>query len=134
MKIKRSSWHYRYLSNFGVVENSWQAENLCKYFWKTVFFCTVIPTIAVLLAIFASIPFWIYLVLLDADWWVLSALAGIADIIVLGFLWQQYRDYLRKVGKLAPKKSKPYVPKEPSLFVQWLKAKKQKICPIIEFD
>jgi len=133
MKISKKSWHYRLLKRIGAIENSWERENLCKYFWKTVFFAVIVPPIFTIVAGILLMPFWWWLVMTEVDAVVLPALIGMIDIGILSGFWAKYRDHLRDIGKLPKKVYKPTVYKEPSLFNKWLHAKHRQICPYLEF-
>ena len=121
MKISKQSWHYRLLFKLDLkIPN-----NLCGYFWKvvrTILICVILSPLLVI--------------------------AGVGLLVVGGIVWLgdrygwwkaieawQTRRYLRKVQAKedAKRKATEAPPKQPSLFVAWLKAKKQKICPLLEF-
>ena len=116
MKIKRSSWHYK-ISCFGSCWN--KDDNLCIYFWRLVgkvmlvFFWVII--VCALIIVYFSIPQWILVTIVLI--WLFSS-------IIIPYLTIHYlRD---KVGKPIE------IPGE-SIMVEYLKAKKRKICPLIEY-
>lgn len=152
MIIKKNSWHYRM--------NVWKrhewrtqkARTLCGYFWFTV--GTMLLTI--------SVPFMAYLVLfilggsMVHDMRVLVFIAelptywnfatypltgvvficGILAICACLFLifWAAVHTgaWVEKKLKSRPKKEKTV--REPGLLASYLKARKEKVCPIIKFE
>lgn len=145
MKVNKNSWHYRLLTGdiFGIQGvNYWNvSSSLCLYFWQVVF---------VLLwkgvALFFLIPFVINALLIMP---LVSTLGVITTgvmlqedtgliilvielIVIIGFVitWAELSLYtfLKDKTDLAE-----VVEKEPNLFVEYIKAKKNKLCPIIEF-
>ena len=120
MKIKRSSWHYK-ISLLGGWERT--QDNLCCYFWR------LVGKLAFMFCVFALVSSLLYL-------WFSNPLV-ISNTILLLFLiccvalpslaiW-----YLReKIGK--PLEIPYKIPRENILF-EFIKAKKRKICPLIEY-
>lgn len=133
MKVNRRSWHYRAVD----FVFSWggPSRNLCLYFWQVVWACVwacvCAPLLAIFFAVWASTPFW---------WWAMPEILPMAftgaffEIFILCILWREYRSDLRWKGKLPTKRRKGRETKYPSLFAEWVRAKKQKICPILEFE
>lgn len=161
MRFSKDSWHFRinstlYGETFTTTYN-WRTEkrvprrfNLCTYFWITV------------LSIVIYLPFKLFmrivkdsaLSLILAVWFVIFSLWGFYDLSILNiplaifffaFVW-----VILAVGKIAPRviiwydnrgywiwENAPTItlprPRSPSLLKEYLKAKKQKVCPIIEF-
>jgi len=121
MKISRRSWHYRYLNKLDMIYTG-GAQNLCTYCQKLIIAVVLIPLAGLIVLTVLLLPFW---------WWVvgvplyLAVLVGMVDIVGLYFIWREHRGYRRDSGKLKHK--------EPSLVVSWLKARKAKICPLVEY-
>ena len=131
MKINTKSWHYRFLNSLDTnIPNS-----LCPYFWKVVFTVTLFAgSILLLMAFFAIIGAKIFegigFTLDNAVlYWSLAAAAGTAFAIstivlvvavVFGFVW-------------AKENFKPPYKEEP-LIITFVKNKKSKICPRLEFE
>ena len=117
MKIKRKSWHYK-ISNFGAdFEKS--NDSLCRYVWRLVGKCAfaffgTLAGILLTLAFFAS-PYWISVTVIIL--WMTSSCAF--PILAIWFLRE----------KLGKSPEMPYG----SLVTEYLKAKKEKVCPIIEY-
>jgi len=139
-KIKQTDWHFRLLNKFDCVNTYWHGENLCKYFWKVVFFTLVAPVIAFFVAGLLTMPFWWWLVFMELDLIAFPLMFGALDIGILSGIWYNYREHLRDVGKLPPKVYKPQsklckdAKKEFSLFRDWCSARHRKVCPYLEFE
>jgi len=116
MKVKRSSWHYK-ISNFGGFENC--NDNLCVYFWRTVFKIVV----GVLLAVLVGTVLYAYL----TSPFILSITILILFLVSCVALPVLAICYLRK--KLGKPPEMPYG----NIVVEYVKAKKNKICPFIEY-
>lgn len=133
MKIKRTAWHFRL---YCFTQTFWKGEgpfflweyvrgqtksrfyeptSLCPYFWAIVLSCLSIPIITVLAILLAVIAF-----------------------TALAFCWPFKK--LFQCSRRARKRAKSDdikwgvlpTPKEPSLVASFIKAKKSKVCPIIE--
>lgn len=150
MKLSKNSWHYK----LNMLYDDWVPSNLCPYFWKTVYRTILLP-LNLVLAIPMFILEWIYGDRFDgkSDWiWIkailgfmifLVLLCGISAIAMLfiqreavvavgvtgwiiifgiGFswLWGKYQD---------SRENNP-----PSLIGSYFKAKKEKVCPKIEWE
>ena len=89
MKIKTSSWHYRYMEylSWQLVPQVQHPTNLCTYFWSLVF-----------LVMFC---------------WLFVPISAVADYL-----------YERRWAREK---------KEAGLFKLWLRARKEKVCPLIEY-
>lgn len=117
MKIKRKSWHYK-ISNFGA-DYEKTNDNICRYFWRLIGKCaiTVFGTlggIVLILAYFTS-HYWISTTI--AVLW--ACLTVALPILAIWFLRE-------KLGK------SPEMP-HGSIVVEYIKAKKEKVCPLIEY-
>jgi hypothetical protein len=117
MKVKRKSWHYK-ISNFG---DSFEKsnDNLCRYFWRLIGKCALVVFgtlggIFLTIAFFAS-PYWISVTIIVL--WVCSSV--ILPVLAVWFLRE----------KLGKSPEMPYG----NLVVEYMKAKKEKVCPIIEY-
>ena len=145
MKVHKNSWHYRLLTGdiFGIQGvNSWNvSSSLCLYFWQVVFmllwkgvalfFLTpfvinsllILPLVSTLGLITTG-------VIVQGDTGltvlVMELIVIIVFVIVLAGL--SLYTFLKDKTDLAD-----VVEKDPNLFVEYIKAKKNKLCPIIEF-
>ncbi len=114
MKLSRSSWHYRFLTFAERCDLSPRGvlpTDLCSYFWTLVFAAFMITVAGMLLAAVAVI-----------------ALVGSPLLLVAGgcvYLWKRFG--VRRNGE-------PNFTRPPSLFGAWLRAKKDKVCPLIEWE
>lgn len=130
MKISTKSWHYRLIDRFDFNH----PENLCAYFWKTVWACVfaaVLALGAVMLAWIVTAPIWH--LFFNAPEGIAGAGAGIdaaALSIALAVLVTERRKRERedqeRRGEIKP--TRP-----PSLLRLWLRAKHEKVCPMLEF-
>lgn len=127
MKVNRNSWHYR-LWKFGRDSPRAKPRDLCHYFWhialiKVLFPLTVIA-FALLGVAYVCLTIWrnpfetaIVLVMTIV---IVAFIAG----VVIWFKRKEEREVEEKLG-LRPAK-------EPSVVRQYLAARKQKLCPLIE--
>lgn len=145
MKVNKNSWHYRLLTGeiFGIEGiNSWNvSSSLCLYFWQVVFALLwkgvalffLIPFVinALLIMPMTFILGWITTgVMLQGDTGLTKLVIELIVIIGCVITWAGLSLYtfLKDKTDLAG-----VVEKEPNLFVEYIKAKKNKLCPIIEF-
>ena len=118
MKVKRDSWHCK-ISNWGNRFPNQVSDNLCLYFWRMIFkICFVAFYIIALTALG-------YLFCTDFAFrfiWMVILYCGFS-IFVSWFAIH----YLRfKLGK------SPEIPGG-NIVIEYIKAKKAKICPLIEY-
>lgn len=114
MKISKKSWHYRWLLFMNQYKIDNMPKSLCGYFWSLVislfgvpvFFVAVSPVI-----LFGCICAGLYY----SYWWIVDK-------------YKNHRDK-KRIARGEPVCKH----REPSLFRKWLKAKKEKVCPLIEF-
>ena len=120
MKINRNSWHYRFMDwvltsrlvwlsddKTGMDTREWRLNNLCRYFWYFVFcFSWVLVHIPITLIVAPFIG---------------------ATVLLVGVI-----ELFLEIGNLFPLRAEKKN-KKPNLFLSFLKAKKQKVCPIIEY-
>jgi hypothetical protein len=103
MKISKNSWHYRFLNYF-----DWplkDASNLCTYFWGYVLCLLMLVLFCLLIPIFGIAYLWMRV--WESDW---------------------LENWRNKRKPLKDQRSK-----QPSIIVEYIRAKKNKICPPIEF-
>lgn len=123
MKMNRQSWHYR-LVQFLPGEAKFQIRdgtNLCRYFWL------------VMCCVFIKIP---ALTLISVTALILSPLLiPCIGIVVLVCWCLDKREKAQQKAKLAAG-IYPWedFPQKPSLVREWLRAKKEKVCPMIEWE
>lgn len=145
MKISKDSWHYRMLTNRFMFLDGWYSYNisnsLCIYFWQVVFrflggaaaaltiSAPIVLGLDVATGVIQTIDNVVLQVLLHL-WAGLGIFTGLLAVvysilIVLAFVaagaeWASQR---------IPSKEK----KKPSLLASYIKAKKDKVCPMLEF-
>lgn len=116
MEIKRSSWHCK-ISNLGSFEKS--GDNLCCYFWR------LVGKVALIFVTVFLICFLIYTYFTHSLW--------ISTTIMLLFLVSSIAlpsfaiHFIRK--KLNKSPEMPYG----NIVVEYITAKKRKVCPLIEY-
>jgi hypothetical protein len=121
MKISKESWHYRLMKWAGITDPTVRT-NLCSYM-RGIFLTITIPTILIYLLLNLEQN-----QIFEAA--IIVVIFDIAILVLLGYaiLSNFYSENIKHV--LFPNRIKR---KEPNVFIEWLKAKKQKICPMIEF-
>jgi hypothetical protein len=141
MNISKKSWHFKVLKFCGI----YPSTSLCGYFWqvalgaplKVMFMaltCVVLAALSVI-ALFAVTLFPATLL-----FYAVSGLDPSQEWIVLGSvslaIWlmaatEVTNNYRKKRRDLKPKDS--FAIKKPNLFLLYLKAKKEKVCPLLTF-
>ncbi|AUR92196.1 TMhelix containing protein [Vibrio phage 1.170.O._10N.261.52.C3] len=150
--LSKNSWHYKFNRR---MENSdfWSVDatdqvSLCNYAWSTVFNLIVALALSALLYVFSTglgagilasngvdageLTYWyLYIWFLGVAVFagVVAALLGIGfTIYILNEKYQEYKYDKYEKGLLDDK------PKQKSLISQWIKAKKDKVCPMIDWE
>jgi hypothetical protein len=142
MNISKRSWHYRYMDRLGFDVRG--THSLCIYFWKLVFALTIPPicmavcALAVLFFVLGVVALPLHMIglidlkLLPAGISVALAPCGflgwIGIIFFLTCVLSKYA-YERSIARRNSKTE----PQEPNVFIAYIKAKKQKVCPIIDY-
>lgn len=132
MIIKKSSWHYKMIAWFGHTPS----DSLCPYVRQ-------ILLVLALSAFLAAIAVAVFIVFVWNPLHVLAALMGIVSItpnaLGVGLIaWAAYAvagvifggKYLRKKYR----ERNPVQDKEPNLIMAYIKAKKDKFCPTLDFQ
>lgn len=135
MKISTDSWHYK-LVDF-IFKESWPSESLCIYFWQVVWSCIVtFLTSCMGTVILACI---IYVFLYEPIVKTVEGSLGVYSYwLVWVFFCQKALKHLPEdnvVGEIfryTPWTNKN-VDKEPNIVLEYIRAKKQKFCPKIDF-
>lgn len=153
MQISKKSWHFKLLDYYVIYP-----KNLCSYFWLVVFLSLIYPfdraykllRIHVYLKYKVTKFWWNYILapisisilsfyFLFGDSWMdsfpFSFGLPIAILISIGMLELVFLGLYFLVEFLCfiDKRKKEKEPKKPNLLFEYLKAKKQKICPLIEY-
>lgn len=121
MQVSRQSWHFRFLSAMQCRPPS----NLCSYFWMVVLHMALVVFfvalgVAMMGLIFSPIlAIWF-------KWAEQVVIVGyVIWIAILSVGWLMYRGWRET--------QKGYVKGPDGLAVAWVKAKKAKVCPLIEY-
>jgi hypothetical protein len=126
MKINKKSWHYRYYAwTYDKIEETTPPyrTNLCRYFWRFPLASLVMLFLFVLfpVAIVGSVSFATFFIgrsmYHHLGWWNVLVVAGIAAIVYL----------TRLRGKISNNETV-------QLVGAYVAAKKQGVCPLIEFE
>jgi len=158
MKISKNSWHYRFnkfLAGDGNYSR-WHGETktLCGYFWKTVLKISLLPFMAALvytLSFKLGKLFWLEvlygftneqmkaytlsgweLVWVPAFGLLIIAVALTIIIAVPSYIGYR-RDIHREKKRLRRSLNNEPEPK-PNIAVEYIKAKKRKICPLLDYN
>jgi Na+-transporting methylmalonyl-CoA/oxaloacetate decarboxylase gamma subunit len=134
MNISKQSWHYGVVSNkFCFMDGWWASNSLCLYFWQVVMrisfgfllcLLAVSPLVLIMQIALGSSP-----TLLG----VLGLIIGLLYIFVLLiFIVLCIGEVYRKVRRTFPHKE-PKKPSEPNILIEYIKAKKDKVCPMITY-
>ncbi|WFG77718.1 hypothetical protein VIPECOOM01_00093 [Escherichia phage vB_VIPECOOM01] len=150
MIINESSWHYKLFKMFN---DEWKRpKTLCAYFWSiaiptffvSFFGCTILAGLTIICAeimqkwlIFGSLWTLIPSAFILA---ILLVLLIIGSFVIPAQLHEKYKDYKWKKDYAlhvenidrAYKGLPPIQPKK-SIIVEFLKARKAKVCPVIEY-
>lgn len=124
MIVNTNSWHFKLNGRWwGIWEHD--SSNLCKYFWETVL--SVLITALIVSVICFVIGMWGYLI------WNVPFYNKIMGVIIIAWFFS-----IVFVPIFAIKGFRKLVGEDvaipiPSLFAEYVKAKKNKYCPIIEF-
>ena len=122
MKINTKSWHYRFMGY-----REWnEPNNLCKYFWKLVgkiFGYSLFGGIALFI-----IGLYTYMIATASKYYLIQI--GIVIAWAFGSFFSSWYAivYLRMFIGKSPEM--PYG----NIFMEYLKAQKDKICPFIEYE
>ena len=141
MKISTQSWHYKMVNKIF----NYPSKSLCIYFWQipySAIVCAVcgivmltvivgmVGTVLVLLAQPVALNIW-HVPVED------TLALGLLSTVVWGAVFKGLNEHFSAASwnkVLFKVKTKPRKEKKPSLLLAYLKAKKDKVCPLIEFE
>lgn len=143
MIINTNSWHYRFLNWMDQIPKT----NLCPYVRQVILYMGVFGFLATMgtflvlasLYIAGQILGWLVAMLVTLSWIVPDPATAVATLLILAVLLALGTTYLaRRVRRWVFVHSHEwvndeYVPRPPNVFVAWIKAKHDKICPAIQF-
>jgi hypothetical protein len=157
LTFSKSSWHYR-LNAYCYDDLTRTNWNLCKYFWFTwanVLFVSWItwldnhrpiwdikwpeihsPNLGVICIIifFTSLTALGIIFIIIGHLWAGILIITLGNTPWLSFIWAHMEEYYEKRYPNKPKVKKEKKPKQPSMTLEYLKARKLKICPLVKFD
>ncbi len=121
MQVSRRAWHYRFLEYLECET----PRNLCSYFWMVVLhmlMCVVFVALAVAMMGLILSP----ILAIWFEWFEQLVIVGyVIWIAILVIVWLHYRYWKRT--------QRGYVKPPDGLTLSWVKAKKDKVCPLIEY-
>ena len=118
MKVSRKSWHYK-LSHFLNEGTGEWGDNLCKYFWRIV--GKIIVAIFITFGLTATvITYFTSPMVIPAT---IAIISSILAVLLPVFV----------ISKLRKKYGKPVGIISENIFFEYVKAKKLKVCPLIEY-
>ena len=126
MIVHESSWHLK-VARWG--NHNYQPRDLCSYFWR------VTGRLLWALAVIYAALYWGYRLvdaIFDNPWWAVMIVVVPAALLVISgvvFLLLAAFDAIPKPHFNRTKKQKP-----PSLVGSYIKAKKRRVCPLIELE
>lgn len=110
MEFSSRAWHIRLIRFLQAdSEKPYIPSSLCLHFWRVVFTLTIQGPIMLILFIVIMTPF------------------GVGFGCYEAFKWISRR--WRRQASISHQKT--LRPKEPNLIIEWFKAKKSKVCPVI---
>ena len=142
MNINKASWHYEFLKEWGPGQKV--PTDLCRYVRTLIIMPCLLIAIGIgagLLAMsilvfpiitihifWADLPYWA--VINDETFAIMGLMIWLSTTAVLIFVgsWELLQRYLRYRRGLSPK-----APQPPNLFLEYYRATKAKICPILRF-
>ncbi len=134
MQVSRSSWHMRLCRRMSG-DDPYVARDLCHHFRGVMWRLGVIVLGVVLaIACVVTMGWWLYMaVTIMIKYPIIGLILGIiavcAVLLIVG-LRKLISWYQEHSANAVPKPPKP--PKQPNLLVSYIKAKKRKICPLID--
>lgn len=138
MKINKKSWHYKLIRSI-MNEPEYYYQTICKYFWALVgsilAWIGILLVIAILSTGFVYVAFIVPLAspgLFETFWsMVLWTFMGYNAIKIARGVKEYYSDnfFFTTIYERPRKKEQ-----KPNIVAEWLKAKKAKICPFIDFE
>lgn len=142
MKIKQSSWHFGLVSSFFTSIEYEHNVSLCKYFWMLVFSILVSAVLGVFLCFiltafitFLTYPIWQFV--LGSN--IVVGFSSLLVWIVFGkALQEEFGDStanwnINVLPHVYTGRTNKKV-KEPNVLIEYLKAKKNKVCPLLEIE
>lgn len=136
MNVSKQSWHYRFINNFS---NYPPPGNLCPYMRKLMLFILMFPAGALGAIFFISLataPLWFSFLESDTSL-AFAVMGGAIDIIILFFIWSEYRAELTHPDNALHDELLPGLEIQPpaffALIAAWFRAKHDQVCPEIDF-
>lgn len=140
MKISKNSWHYRFIDWIDIV-NIDSRKDLCSYM-RGFFITTGIITfflgapLVLLYSYFAGLIGYVpeatiksILIFFVMLWgFIGSAVDGLIVLVIVSHIMCEW------FVNIFPERIESEKVKRPNIFIEYLKAKKKKICPLIEFE
>lgn len=160
MKLSKDSWHVKLNKEYGIDRVKWNIHygtptSLCDYFWSTVMVICLLTLLctaftlgvgAVLYGILClsgllfspATGIWFDFIVYDMGigLLIISFVYGVVQFII-GLFNKEVRwfpKYITKYFKTPENTKVLNENKKPNLFIEWVKAKKAKVCPLVEIE
>ncbi|WKV23441.1 hypothetical protein SEA1_gp0093 [Salmonella phage SEA1] len=157
MIINTGSWHCRL--HDAIFDRHSRPKSLCPYFWKTVFCCfltAIVISIAIFMFTFIGIDLVVWLagmigitsgfVIWPASTFVGAILCASIGAAAFGIIYGLVkiketikdkiadRRYAKYTEELERQKDPNYTPPKPNIMVEFIRARKEKLCPYIDYS
>jgi len=115
MQVSSRSWHMRLVR---WLDDDYQPKNLCKHFWMILLHLALLPLLGILFLGIVGILSLFFVLIFPIYGHRASQKIGGEDV----------RPWWVRISK----EPKPKKHRESNIFIEWVKAKKQRVCPLIE--
>lgn len=131
LKVSKNSWHYRYMVDLLSFD---QPKTLCGYWWKLVWALISAPSVALVfiaVALFGLYVGLFFLTLPVSQFFIDGVTNGIRllSLVLWTFVFLAIIKHYNLFWYRAEVKER-----KPNIAVEYIKAKKRKICPLIEYE
>lgn len=130
LTVSTSSWHYKLVSTFGCAK-----QNLCGYFWQVVGLILIFILAVVALGLVFFLPGVLlspkYFNLISGSFWSVALWSLVVWVVLFGILLSYFlvSDFLSRSKNSTVQKTLS----AGGVAANWVKAKKSKVCPMLEF-
>jgi len=130
MIIDRDSWHMRVCRT--AHGSRYEPRDLCRHFWSVMGGITKALLIVGVVGGWLASMGWLIYHMTQNPWIILIFFGAIIGTIIGGTLLGMAIIAIIRHGSTRPKPPKPKRNKAPGLLSSWIKAKKGRVCPMIE--
>lgn len=140
MKISTKSWHYRSMEKAGIVDPH-NCINLCMYI-RGLLLTFIIPIWFIISPFLTYISLQFYLPnarynppiseVIGITFMLVGIYGTFIDLVIIYSMVDEF--YVNHIQQHLSFLNKPKKEHYPNIFIEYLKAKKQKMCPLVEFE